>query len=337
MTRTPEHPIFKLLVSLHHEIDLWRVPAWFAERLQNEFSRIEVVNLATLEVPPEQIRDAEVVVSWLLSAEAVRAARKLRWIHCTTAAVNQLLHPAVVNSEIILTNGSEVHATVVAEHILALIMALARKLPEAARFQQQRIWGQQDIWRIQPRPREVAGATLGLVGLGNIGREAARRAAALGMRVIAVREHPEKGGPEGVAKVFPPAQLDELLAESDYVVLAVPVTSATQKLINGERLSHMKSDARLINVGRGPLLDEAALIQALREGKIAGAALDVFMEEPLPADSPLWDMEHVLITPHIASNSEKTWERQYALLADNLRRYLNHQPLRSVVDKRRGY
>ena len=134
MTRTPEHPIFKLLVSLHHEIDLWRVPAWFAERLQNEFSRIEVVNSATLEVPPEQIRDAEVVVSWLLSAEAVRAARKLRWIHCTTAAVNQLLHPAVVNSEIILTNGSEVHATVVAEHILALIMALAEKIAGGRAF-----------------------------------------------------------------------------------------------------------------------------------------------------------------------------------------------------------
>ena len=337
MTPSPDRPIFKLLISLHHEFDLWRVPAWFAERLRKEFPQVDVVNLTSCDVSDEQIRDAEVVVSWLLSAEAAKAAGKLRWLHCTSAAVHQLLYPEIVNSDIILTNGSEVHAAVVAEHIIALVLALARKLPEAARFQHRRVWGQQDIWRIQPRPREVAGATLGLIGLGNIGREAARRASALGMRVIAVREHAEKGGPEGVAKVFAPAQLAELLAESDYVVLAVPVTPATQNIINAERLSHMKPDARLINVGRGPLVDEGALIQALREGRIAGAALDVFVEEPLPSDSPLWDMEHVLITPHIASNSDKQWERQYAVVAGNLRRYLNHEPLLSVVDKRRGY
>lgn len=337
MLQPHKQPLFKLLISLHHEFDLWRVPAWFAERLRDDFPQIEVVNATTNNVPEEQICDAEVVISWLLSTEAARAARKLRWLHCTSAAVHQLLYPEIVNSEIILTNGSEVHAAVVAEHIIALVLALARKLPEASRFQQRRAWGQQDIWRIQPRPREVAGATLGLVGLGSIGSEATRRAAALGMRVIAVREHPEKGGPDGVAKVFAPAQLDAFLAESDYVVLAAPVTPDTRNLINAQRLAQMKPDARLINVGRGPLVDEPALIRALQEGRIAGAALDVFVEEPLPADSPLWDMEHVLITPHTASNSDKQWERQYALVAENLRRYLKHQPLRSVVDKRRGY
>lgn len=337
MTQSPDHPILKLLISMHHEFDLWRAPVWFAERLREAFPRIEVVNLTTYDLPEEQIRDAEVVVSWLLTEEAAKAARKLRWLHCTSAAVHQLLYPEIVNSDIILTNGSEVHAAVVAEHIIALVLALARKLPEAARFQQRRQWGQQDIWRIQPHPREVAGATLGLIGLGNIGREAARRAAALGMRVIAVREHPEKGGPETVAKVFGPAQIDTMLAQSDYVVLAAPVTSTTKNLISAARLAHMKPDARLINVGRGPLVDEDALIRALREGRIAGAALDVFVEEPLPSDSPLWDMEHVLITPHTGSNSDKQWERQYALVAENLRLYLNHEPLLSVVDKRRGY
>jgi phosphoglycerate dehydrogenase-like enzyme len=327
----------KLLISLHHELDLWRVPAWFDERLRKDFPQIEVVHLNTYDVSEEQIGDAEVVVSWLLTAEAAKAARSLRWLHCTSAAVHQLLHPEIVNSEIILTNGSEVHAAVVAEHIIALVLALARKLPEATRFQHRRVWGQQDIWRIQPRPREIAGATLGLVGLGHIGREAAERAAALGMRVLAVREHPEKGCPHSVSQVFAPSQLDALLAQSDFVVLAVPVTGTTRNLINAERLAQMKPDARLINVGRGPLVDEVALIQALREGRIAGAALDVFVEEPLPSNSPLWDMEHVLITPHTASDSEKQWDRQYALVAENLRRYLNHEPLLSVVDKRRGY
>ena len=327
----------KLLISLFHEFDLWSAPDWFSGRLQKDFPQVGVVRATAHSETEQQIQNAEVVVSWLLSHKAVKAAQKLRWLHCTSAAVNQLLFPEIVNSEIILTNGSQVHAAVVAEHILALAFALARKLPEAARFQQRRVWGQQDIWRVQPRPREIAGATLGLVGLGNIGRETAQRAAALGMRVIAVREHPEKANPPGVSQVFAPTQLDRLLAESDYVVLALPVTSATKNLINAERLAQMKTDARLINVGRGPLVDESALIQALREGKIAGAALDVFVEEPLPSDSPLWDLEHVLITPHTASNSEKQWDRQYMLVAANLRRYLNHEPLLSVVDKQRGY
>jgi D-2-hydroxyacid dehydrogenase (NADP+) len=207
--------MMKLLISLYHEFDLWCVPEWFAVRLQKEFPQIEVVSVTSTEETEKQIADAEVVISWLLSRQAIQAARKVRWLHSTSAAVNQLLYPEVVNSEILLTNGSEVHAAVVAEHIIALVFALARKLPEAARFQHRRVWGQQDIWRVRPRPKEVAGATLGLVGMGNIGREAAQRAAALGMKVVAVREHPEKGCPSGVARVYAPAQLDELLAESD--------------------------------------------------------------------------------------------------------------------------
>jgi phosphoglycerate dehydrogenase-like enzyme len=337
MTQFPDRPRFKLLVSHYHEFDLWRGPDWFAERLRKEFPQVEVGNLTADERAEEQIADAEVVVSWRLSHKAAIAAKKLRWLHSTSAAVHQLLYPEIVNSDIILTNGSEVHAAVVAEHVIALVFALAKKFPEAARFQQKRIWGQEDIWKAQPRPREIAGATLGLVGLGSIGREVVQRAVALGMRVIAVREHLEKGCPQGVAQVFAPSQLDALLRESDYVVLALPLTRDTKNLINAERLSRMKPDARLINVGRGAVVDEAALIEALRAGKIAGAGLDVFVEEPLPSDSPLWDLEHLLITPHTASDSEKQWDRQYALVAENLRRYLNHEPLRSVVDKQKGY
>ena len=310
MTQFPDRPRFKLLVSHYHEFDLWRGPDWFAERLRKEFPQVEVGNLTADERAEEQIADAEVVVSWRLSHKAAIAAKKLRWLHSTSAAVHQLLYPEIVNSDIILTNGSEVHAAVVAEHVIALVFALAKKFPEAARFQQKRIWGQEDIWKAQPRPREIAGA---------------------------VREHLEKGCPQGVAQVFAPSQLDALLRESDYVVLALPLTRDTKNLINAERLSRMKPDARLINVGRGAVVDEAALIEALRAGKIAGAGLDVFVEEPLPSDSPLWDLEHLLITPHTASDSEKQWDRQYALVAENLRRYLNHEPLRSVVDKQKGY
>jgi phosphoglycerate dehydrogenase-like enzyme len=246
------------------------------------------------------------------------------------------MFPELVNSEIVVTNAREVHGPVVAEHVIALIFALAKKIPQAVRFQHRHVWGQKQIWEDSPRPREVLDATVGLVGLGSIGREVARRAAALGMRVIAVREHPEKGGAE-VAKVFAPEQLDELLAQADYVVLAAPVTARTKGLINAARLQKMKADSYLINVGRGTLVDEPALVSTLSEKRVAGAALDVFSEEPLPAESPLWELENVLITPHTAGLTEKLWGRHYALFTENLRRYLKHEPLLGLVDKQRGY
>jgi phosphoglycerate dehydrogenase-like enzyme len=205
------------------------------------------------------------------------------------------------------------------------------------RFQQQHMWAQEMLWHLHPRPREVAGATLGLVGVGSIGSEVARRAASLEMRVIAVREHPKKGTPKNVSLVFAPSELNELLRQSDYVVLAAPLTPDTRGLMDAKRISQMKSDACLINVSRGPLVDEAALATALREHKIGGAALDVFSKEPLPPESPLWDLENLLLTPHTAAVTEKLWDRHYELIRENLRRYLAQEPLLAIVDKSKGY
>jgi phosphoglycerate dehydrogenase-like enzyme len=157
------------------------------------------------------------------------------------------------------------------------------------------------------------------------------------MRVIAVREHPEKGTPEFVHEVLPSPRLNEMLARADYVVLAAPVTPATGGMIGREQIAKMKPDASLINVGRGPLVDEIALTEALRANKIGGAALDVFDKEPLPADSPLWDLETLLITPHTAGMTDKLWERHYVLFSENLRRYLSGPPLLALVDKKSGY
>jgi len=157
------------------------------------------------------------------------------------------------------------------------------------------------------------------------------------MRVLAVRENPTKEVPEGVKQVYASAHLQTLLQKSDYVVLAVPLTASTRHLMNSERLSQMKPDACLINVGRGTLIDETALAAALRSHQIGGAALDVFEQEPLPADSPIWDLENLLITPHTAGLTEKLWDRHYELFSENLRRYLANHPLLAVVDKQRGY
>ena len=327
----------KLLIALPHHFDLWNAPPWFAERLRKDFAGLEVVQLSNYDGMEKQIRNAEAVMALSLRPAQFQSAEKLRWIHSPAAAVHQLLFTELVNSDVILTNGREVHGPVVAEHVIALIFALAKQLPQAVRLQQKHIWGQEAIWQGYPRPREVAGSTLGLVGLGSIGREVAKRASALGMRVIATREQPEQGNPEGVEQVFASSQIEALLAQSDYVVLSPPLTPATRGLVNAARLAVMKAEAFLINVGRGPLVDESALAQTLREKKIGGAALDVFEEEPLPSDSPLWDLENLLITPHTAGLTEKMWERQYAIVSENLRRFLASEPLLFVVDKKKGY
>jgi phosphoglycerate dehydrogenase-like enzyme len=327
----------KLLILVHHRFDLWNVPPWFTAKLKAEFPDVEVVDLNSYEGAEEHLRDAEIVFTISLRPEQFSVAQQLRWVHAPTAAVHQMLFPELVKSDVILTNSTAVHGPVVAEHVLALMFALAKKIPQVVRFQQKRVWGQEAVWKEGPHPREIAGATVGLIGLGGIGREVARKAAALGMHVIGVREHPEKGRPEGVSEVFSPDHLDDVLRQSDYVVVAVPLLPATHGLINPVRLAAMKPDACLINVGRGPQVDEVALAEALRNRRIAGAALDVFDKEPLPAESPLWGLDNLLITPHTAGLTEKLWQRHYELFSENLRRYLGNQALRFVVDKERGY
>jgi len=327
----------KLLIVVHHEFDLWNVPAWLPERVRTEFPQVEVEHRTSYEGAESHLRDCEILLAFSLRPEDFESARNLRWIHTPTAAVHQLLFPELVTSDVVVSNAREVHGPVVAELVIALVFALAKKLPQAARLQQKHAWGKSTIWNDGPRPREVAGATLGLIGLGGIGRAVARMASALGMRVIAVREHPEKERPKGVDVVYASAQINDLLSQSDFVVVATPLTEATRGLINADRLAAMRPDAYLINVGRGPHVDEAALADALRNHRIGGAALDVFDQEPLPADSPLWDLENLLITPHTGSLTEKLWQRHYAVFSENLRRYLTREPLLFTVDKQKGY
>lgn len=355
----------KLLTLLHHRFDLWTAPAWFSERLRKDFPQIDIEQFNDYKVAEPHLADADVIVTWSLRPEQVRAAKKLRWVHSPAAAVHQLMIPEILNSDIVVTNASAVHGAVVAEHVIALVLAMAKRIPSLVRYQQKHEWSQQQLWNEHPRPREVSGATLGLVGLGSIGTEVARRALALDMRIVAIREHPERelpaalgSGPwvfqspfsteahdSGICAEQPAARiavygtddLERMLSTADYVVLAAPQRESTRALINAVSLAKMKKDAYLINVARGPLVDESALVEALRRGLIAGAALDVFDTEPLPATSPLWDLPNVLITPHSAALTEQLWERHYAMISDNLRRFLAGDSLESAVDKCRGY
>jgi phosphoglycerate dehydrogenase-like enzyme len=326
----------KLLITLHHRFELWRAPDWLAERIRTDFPKVRVVQLPNYDRVTEEIADAEIFFGWSLRAEQLAQAKKLRWIHSTAAAVHQLMIPELRDNPIVVTNARDIHGPVVAEHAMALVFALAKRLPSAMRFQQQQVWAQTQLWHQTPPPRELAGATLLVIGLGSIGQGIARSGRAVGMHVIAVREHPQKGTADA-HEVHAIPQLDELLPRADFVVIAAPLTEGTRNLFNPQRLAKMRRDSYLINVARGPIVDEPALVEALQSRQIAGAALDVFSAEPLASDSPLWDLENLLITPHSASLSEKMWQRHYALISQNLRRYLGGKPLLNVVDKKKGY
>jgi len=326
----------KIAILLHDEFEMWRPPAWFVERLRSDFPEVEVFYSSKKRDDDQALRDADVMIGWSLEPQQLRAAANLRWIYSITAAVDQFLYPELISSEIAISNAGIVHGPVVAEHAIAMLLALAKRLPSAVRYQGRRKWAMEAIWNEQPRPREVRGATLAVIGLGSIGAEVAQMAAALKMHVIGVREHPERGA-AGAHEVMGYESLDNALGHADFVVLAAPLTPRTRHLIDARRLQVFKPSAFLINVSRGAIVDEAALVKALREHKIAGAALDVFEEEPLSRWSPLWKMPQTLITPHTAFLTENVWQRHYEVFTANLKRYMAGKPLEGVVDLKRGY
>lgn len=331
----PEPRSTKLVICVWHRFPLWCFPAWLTDAIRQRHPEMYVVHLPDYTGLAEELEDGDILVGYSVKPEQFAAAKKLKWIHSTAAAVHQLMFPELVASAVIVTNARSVHAVCMAEHTMALLLALARRLPSAFRHQQEARWAQQEIWQ-ELSPVEINGRVLGLVGLGAIGNELARRARAFGMRIIAVKKHPERHA-ELADEVYGPEQLDRLLEQADFAVLCAPATPETQRLISRPQLERMKRTAYLVNVSRGALVDEAALIAALESGRIAGAALDVASEEPLPPENPLWRAPNLLLTPHIAAVSERLWHRHAALLLLNLERYFAGRELENVVDKSRGY
>ena len=314
---------------------LW-VPAWVEEDIRHQFPELEVVIARDPETVQKEIEDCEILVSWSLQPEQFACCRKLKWIHCPAAGVTQLLVPGIAESPVTVTNSRTVHAIPVAEHTIALLFALSRRLLVSFRHQAERRWEQAEGWEAEHILTEINGKTLGLVGLGSIGREVAARAKALGMRVVALKRDPTRGA-ELADRVYSPPQLHALLAETDFLVLAAPDTPENIGLMDEAAFQAMKPTAYFINIARGILVNTDALMRALESGKIAGAALDVTDPEPLPPEHPLWKLPNVLITAHLGSATERYWRRLTDLLAENLRRYLARKPLLSVVDKEWGY
>jgi D-2-hydroxyacid dehydrogenase (NADP+) len=278
-------------------------------------------------------RDAEVVFTHHLQPERLSEAPKLRWIQTMGAGVEWLLTPEVVaRSELVITNASGVHADPIAEHVFSLMLALARRLPEVLALQRESRW---DTSRFLQDVPTLAGATLGILGVGAIGLRIAAIGAAFGMRVIGMRRGAEPAA--HVERMYAPSQLQTLLSESHYVVDALPLTPATRGLLGPAEFAAMRSDAVLINIGRGGSVQTDALVEALRARRIAGAGLDVTDPEPLPPEHPLWKMENVIITPHYSGGRPGYTEHVTNIFLENLRRYIAGEALTNLVDKRAGY
>lgn len=256
---------------------------------------------------------------------------RLTWIHSASAGVDRVATSVLRERRIVLTNARGVFSRPIAEYVVMMALAVARRLPALLELQRERTW--------QPlRGRELAELTVGIIGFGSIGVEVARLLEPFGCRILATRRHPERGS-GGIANVElrPLEALQDVLAESDVVVVAAPLTDGTAGLIGADELARMREDAWLINIARGRLIDEAALRQALENGWIGGAVLDVFTEEPLRPDSPLYRTPNLVITPHTSWASDLVIERSVDLFVENLRRHRAGEPLRNLVDLEAGY
>ncbi len=309
---------------------------------------LEIVQTTDEQEIATMIETIEIAVGQI-PQDLLPKATNLRWVQQWSAGADWLMdHPEVQKLDFILTNASGVHAIPISEHIIAVLLAFGRNLPQAWRAQRERIWMKEDAGTDKGADKddlstysrndvfEVAGKTILILGVGEIGEYTAKLASALGMEVIGLRHNPDKATP-GVDEMVGSDDLLDTLPQADVVVSTVPLTKETRHMLDKRAFDAMQDGALFINIGRGGTVDQDALIAALQSGKLAGAGLDVFEEEPLPTDSPLWAMDNVLITPHSSGVTPKYNDRAFAIFLDNLKRYRAGEELRNVVDKAQGY
>ncbi len=326
-----------LVVYLPHRIPMWRLPGPSIDAIRRRARSAFTLHL------PENERDfiralptAEVLFAWGLARRHVDKAGMLSWLHTPLAGVDRVLNPDLMETNVRVTSSRGVNAVAVAEHTLAMLLALTRGIADAVRAQASRRWTMNELDSRIPPLEELQGKLIGILGLGAIGRELAIRCRAFGMQVWGVvRNSREK--PEYVDRLLVAGREDALIRRADVLVLALPRTPATEGFMGERRLRRMKSSAILLNIGRGSLVQESALVRALREGWIAGAGLDVFATEPLPATSPLWSMPRVVISPHIGGAHPDYMARAAEIFVDNLGRYLRRKPLVNEIDRKAGY
>ncbi len=317
------------------------------ERIRAAAPGARIVTLSREGLTDEPVDDVEVLLRGWLSSDAfdrlVARAPRLSWVHSASAGVERALTPAARERGLVITNARGVFSRPIAEYVLMMILAVSRRLPGLLELQRERTW--------QPLEGvELRDVTVGIVGLGSIGRAVGALATAFGCRVVAVRRRSDDSatviagdvesrslGEVMLDRVGGPEFLPELLGTSDFVVLAAPLTPATQNMIDAAALASMKPGSWLINIARGGLVDDRALLNALRDGQIGGAILDTFRDEPLPPTSPFYDLPNVIVTPHTSWSSGRVLDRSVELFCDNLRRFAAGEPLLNVVDPAAGY
>ena len=335
----PESSLRSVLITMD-------VPADVLARFRAEFPEIRFVvpgeaagadergTIVAAAPAADDLRDADGLVGWRLEPGMLESTPKLRWLHASGAGVERYDLAGIAARGVMMTNSSGVSAPNMAEHALGMMIALTRRFPTLMRSQAARRWRDTDTHR---EVDELLGQTVLVVGVGDIGYEVARRAAAFGMRVHGVRRRGDLAPPEGFAKVVGIADLAGVLADADHVVVTLPHTAHSRGLFNAETFAAMKPGAMIYNVGRGPVIDTDALIAALESGHLGGAGLDVTDPEPLPAASPLWEMENVLITAHTSGATPRYWDRQEALIAEAIRHIQRGERPATLVDLETGY
>jgi phosphoglycerate dehydrogenase-like enzyme len=317
------------------------------DRIRNAAPGARIITLSTEGLADAPLEEVEVLLRGWLSGEAfdrlLARAPRLVWVHSATTGVERALTPAARERGVVITNARGVFSRPIAEYVLMMILAVSRRLPQLLELQRERTW--------QPlEGAELRDVTVGIVGLGSIGRAVASLASAFGCRLIAVRRRTEAAADDPITdsdsiplpahaldRVLGPDGLPELLGESDFVVLAAPLTPETEGMIGDAALAAMKPGSWLINVARGRLVDERALLRALRDGSIGGAVLDTFADEPLSPESPFYGLDNVIVTPHTSWSSGRVLDRSVGLFCENLRRFAAGEPLLNVVDPSAGY
>jgi phosphoglycerate dehydrogenase-like enzyme len=316
---------------------IWVIPRRFVDDLRRAFPQHTFLDAWDRDTLRRLLPKADIAFTPFVDRDIFPLARRLRWVQSPAAGVGSLMFPELLASDVILTSARGVRAGSIAEHVIGVTLALARQLPLAIRAQAAHEWAQDRLEGEDSAVRPLQSLRMGIVGLGAIGSEVARLASAVGIRVSATRRRADAPAPPGVEVVWPPDRLMDLLAQSDVVVLALPHTPDTKQLIGRPELDALPRGALLINVARGKLIDDEAVVAALRDGRLGGAALDVFAHEPLEPSSPYWDLPNVIVTPHTAGAMRDYWTPLVALLSENLRRFERGEPLLNVVDKRLGY
>jgi phosphoglycerate dehydrogenase-like enzyme len=326
-----------VLIAVISPTPAWVMPKHFVEQLRRDFPQHTFSEAWDRDTIRRLLPEADAAFTPFVDRDVFPSATRLRWVQSPAVGVGSLMFPELLASPVVITSARGIRARAIAEHVVGVVIALARKLPVAIRAQIEHRWAQEELEGASVDVRTLQGQRMGIVGLGAIGLELSRIAAPFGFRVSAIRRRIAEARPEGVEEVWPPDRLHDLLAQSDVVVLAAPHTPQTKRLLGKAELDRIKRGALLVNIARGKLVDDPAVIAALRDGRLGGAALDVFSAEPLDPASPYWDMPNVIVTPHTSGAMQDYWTPLVALFSDNLRRFERGESLRNVVDKVAGY